>query len=200
VCVYVCARVLRVCLRRYVCVTVCPCVCVGGVCWLWVQGLDSTVCYAMCSNGEVWSWGAILSSERAPVGYTRKLVFLHKTVSSGAVRAVCAVCSVQCAVCSVQCAVCSVQCAVCSEPCNLRPTRRSAPWLPFMVYASTSECSCEPRNPHPHVQSPQDAPTVQYARMTPSKIGSTFVGVPAVPIRHAVREVQLTAKEKWVAE
>ena len=39
---------------------------------------------------------------------------------------------------------------------------------------------------------------MQYAKMTPVKIGSSFVGVPAIPLRHAVREVTLTHKQKYV--
>jgi hypothetical protein len=49
------------------------------------------------------------------------------------------------------------------------------------------------------LQNPSDAPTMQFARMTPTKIGSSMVGVPAIPIRHAVREITLTAKERWVS-
>jgi hypothetical protein len=52
---------------------------------------------------------------------------------------------------------------------------------------------------HDAFQSPIDLPTVQYAKMTPAKIGSSFVGVPAIPLRHPVREITLTAKQKCVS-
>jgi hypothetical protein len=42
-------------------------------------------------------------------------------------------------------------------------------------------------------------PTLQYARMTPVKVGNTIAGQPAIPIRKAVQPRDLDKKTRCVA-
>jgi hypothetical protein len=85
--------------------------------------------------------------------------------------------------------------AVCQLCFRVCAPQHSKPRVPHYLLLSSAlvlpACLC--------LQNPSDAPTMQFARMTPTKIGSSMVGVPAIPIRHAVREITLTAKERWVS-